>query len=185
MVGWQDSMFRVTKHACALTGRVALPAAHWRPDWKRVFAARTVPFGGSAPLLEQAKRSMTKAIKRSEVIHIRLTQEERARFSALCGPDNLPVSEAVRRLMREATGLGPTFEGEVAEKIGVLTQLLEAAGVELSEAVRAINIGKAPDAAAMRATFEGFAETLWEIESFYRSLCAVARERRRAPETAA
>ena len=122
---------------------------------------------------------MTKATKRSEVIHVRLTEEERVRFSALCEPDNLPVSEAVRRLMREAAGLGPTFEGDVAEKIGVLMQQLKAIGVDLSEAVRAINVGNAPDAAAMRATFEGFAETLWEVEGFYRSLCAVARERRR------
>jgi hypothetical protein len=122
---------------------------------------------------------MTKAIKRSEVLHVRLTEEERARFSALCAPNNLPVSEAVRRLMREAAGLGPTFEGEVAEKIAGLTQELKAIGVNLSEAVRAINVGKTPDAAAMRTTFEGFAETLWEVEGFYRSLCALAWERRR------
>jgi antitoxin component of RelBE/YafQ-DinJ toxin-antitoxin module len=127
---------------------------------------------------------MTKAIKRSEVIHVRLTEEERARFADLCAPGDLPVSEAVRRLMREAAGLGPTFEGEVAEKIDGLTQQLKAIGVDLSEAVRAINVGKAPEAVAMRTTFEGFAEMLWEVEGFYRSLCAVARERRRVTESA-
>ena len=55
---------------------------------------------------------MTKAIKRSEIIHVRLTEEERARFSAACAPDDAPISEAVRRLMREAAGLGPTFDGD-------------------------------------------------------------------------
>jgi hypothetical protein len=121
---------------------------------------------------------MTKAIKRSEVIHVRLTEDERARFVALCAPENLQVSEAVRRLMREAAGLGPTFEGEVAEKIDGLIAQLKAIGVDVGEAVRAINVGKAPETAAMRTTFEGFAEVLWEVEGFYRSLCAAARERR-------
>jgi hypothetical protein len=87
---------------------------------------------------------MTKAIKRSEVIHVRLTEEERARFADLRAPGDLPVSEGVR----------------------------------------AINVGNAPEAAAMRTTFEGFAEMLWEVEESYRSLCAAARERRRATEGA-
>jgi hypothetical protein len=127
---------------------------------------------------------MTKAIKRSEIIHVRLTEEERVRFSAACAPDDAPISEAVRRLMREAAGLGPTFDGTVADKIGALTAQLNAIGVDINLAVRAINVGKAPEAAAMRTTFEEFAEVLWEVEGFYRSLCATARERRRSTASA-
>ena len=127
---------------------------------------------------------MTKAIKRSEIIHVRLTAEERARFSAVCAPDDAPISEAVRRLMREAAGLGPTFDGEVAEKITALTAQLKAIGADITLAVRAINVGKAPEAAAMRSTFEEFAEVLWEVESFYRSLCTTAREGRRPAASA-
>jgi hypothetical protein len=127
---------------------------------------------------------MTKAIKRSEIIHVRLTEEERARFSAACAPDDAPISEAVRRLMREAAGLGPTFDGEVADKITALAAQLKAIGTDISEAVRAINVGKAPEAAAMRTTFEEFAAVLWEVESFYRSLCMTARKRRRSAASA-
>ena len=123
---------------------------------------------------------MTKAVRRSEVIHIRLTEEERARFVSACAPDDAPISEAVRRLMREAAGLGPTFDGEVVDKIGALTDQLKAVANNLNEAVRAINVGKAPDAADIGATFKEFAEALWEVEAFYRSLCATARERRRS-----
>ncbi|WP_158816091.1 hypothetical protein [Methylocapsa sp. S129] len=122
---------------------------------------------------------MTKAIRRSEIIHVRLTEEELALFSSVCAPDDAPISEAVRRLMREAAGLGPTFDGEVADKIGALTDQLKAIGVDITQAVRAINVGNAPEAAAMRTTFEEFAELLWEVERFYRSLCTTARERRR------
>ena len=122
---------------------------------------------------------MTKAVRRSEVIHIRLTEEERARFISACAPDDAPISEAVRRLMREAAGLGPTFDGEAAEQIGALTDQLRRIAARLNEAVRAINVGKAPAAVEMRTTFEEFAEALWQVEAFYRSLCTSARERRR------
>ena len=120
---------------------------------------------------------MTKAIKRSEVVHVRLTEEERARFTERCAPEDLPISEAIRRVMREAAELGPTFDGEIAEEIRGLTQQLKAIGADIDQAVRAINVGKVPDEAAMRTTFVEFAEVLWEVESFYRSLCASARAR--------
>jgi hypothetical protein len=123
---------------------------------------------------------VTKAVRRSEVIHVRLTEEERARFVSSCAPDDAPISEAVRRLMREAAGLGPTFDGQVAEKIGVLTEQLRRIAGQVNEAVRVINVGKAPEAVGMGTTFKEFAEVLWEIESLYRSLCATARERRRS-----
>jgi hypothetical protein len=127
---------------------------------------------------------VTKAIKRSEIIHVRLTAEERAQFSSVCASDDTPISEAVRRLMREAAGLGPTFDGDVADKIGALTDQLKVIATDLNQAVRAINVGKAPEAAAIRTTFEEFAEALWEVESFYRSLCTTARERRRSAVSA-
>lgn len=143
------------------------------------------PFGVSAPP-ERAdeEANVTKAIKRSEIIHLRLTEEERARFSAVFAPDDAPISEAVRRLMREAAGLGPTFDGDVADKIGALTDQLKAIAIDINQAVRAINVGKAPELAAIRTTFEEFAEALWEVESFYRSLCTTARERRRSVASA-
>jgi len=62
---------------------------------------------------------MTKAIKRSEVIHVRLTADERARFAERCAPDDLPISEAIRRVMREAADLGPSFDGVVRSHLGV------------------------------------------------------------------
>ena len=127
---------------------------------------------------------MAKAIKRSEVLHVRLTEDERTRFTERCAPNDLPISEAIRRVMREAAELGPTFDGEVADEIRGLTQQLKAIGVDIDHAVRAINVGKAPEAAAIRTTFVEFAEVLWEVESFYRSLCANARARHSRPARA-
>ena len=120
---------------------------------------------------------MTKAIKRSEVIHVRLTADERTRFTERCAPDDLPISEAIRRVMREAAELGPSFDGEIAEEIRGLTRQLKTIGGNIDRVVRDINVGNSPEAETMRSTFVEFAEVLWEVESFYRSLCATARAR--------
>lgn len=120
---------------------------------------------------------MTKAIKRSEVIHVRLTADERTRFTERCAPDDLPISEAIRRVMREAAELGPSFDGEIADQIRGLTRQLKNIGGDIDRVVRDINVGNSPEAATMRSTFVEFAEVLWEVESFYRSLCATARAR--------
>ena len=120
---------------------------------------------------------MTKAIRRSEVIHVRLTADERTRFTERCAPDDLPISEAIRRVMREAADLGPSFDGEIAEEIRGLTRQLQSIGGDFDRVVRDINVGNSPEAATMRSTFVEFAEVLWEVKSFYRSLCASARAR--------
>jgi hypothetical protein len=135
------------------------------------------PFGVSAPRRKGSNRLMTKAIKRSEVIHVRLTVDERAWFMKRCAPDELPISEAIRRVMREAAELGPSFDGEIADEIRGLTRQLRAIGGDIDRVVRDINVGNTPEAATMRTTFVEFAEVLWEVESFYRSLCANARAR--------
>jgi hypothetical protein len=135
------------------------------------------PFGVSAPRRKGSNWLMTKAIKRSEVIHVRLTVDERARFTERCAPDELPISEAIRRVMREAAELGPSFDGEIADEIRGLTRQLRAIGGDIDRVVRDINVGNTPEAATMRTTFVEFAEVLWEVESFYRSLCANARAR--------
>lgn len=135
------------------------------------------PFGVSAPRRKGSNRLMTKAIKRSEVIHVRLTVDERAWFMKRCAPDELPISEAIRRVMREAAELGPSFDGEIADEIRGLTRQLRAIGGDIDRVVRDINVGNTPEAAMMRTTFFEFAEVLWEVESFYRSLCANARAR--------
>jgi hypothetical protein len=135
------------------------------------------PFGVSAPRRKGSNRLMTKAIKRSEVIHVRLTVDERAWFMKRCAPDELPISEAIRRVMREAAELGPSFDGEIADEIRGLTRQLRAIGGDIDRVVRDINVGNTPEAVTMRTTFVEFAEVLWEVESFYRSLCANARAR--------
>ena len=92
-------------------------------------------------------------------------------------PDDLPISEAIRRVMREATDLGPSFDGEIAEEIRGLTRQLKTIGGDIDRVVRDINVGNSPEAATMRSAFVEFAEALWEVESFYRSLTANARAR--------
>jgi len=68
-------------------------------------------------------------------------------------------------------------DGEIADEIRGLTRQLRAIGGDIDRVVRDINVGNTPEAATMRTTFVEFAEVLWEVESFYRSLCANARAR--------
>ena len=138
------------------------------------------PFGVSAARRRRSKTAhdeSDQAIKRSEVIHVRLTAAERTRFTERCAPDDLPISEAVRRVMREAAELGPSFDGEIVDEIRGLTRQLKTIGGDIDRVVRDINVGNSPEAATMRSTFVQFADVLWEVESFYRSLCANARAR--------
>ena len=143
----------------------------------RAECADSPPSGSPRHAKGEQTRLRTKAIKRSEVIHVRLTADERSRFTERCAPGDLPISEAIRRVMREAAELGPSFDGEIAEEIRGLTRQLKTIGGDIDRVVREINVGNSPETATMRSTFVEFAEVLWEVESFYRSLCANARAR--------
>jgi len=160
------------------------PAGRANRRQRLVQARGQSPFGVSAPGNRWTNGRVTKAIKRSEIVHVRLTEEERTRFTERCVSDDRPISEAIRRVMREAAELGPTFDGDIAEEIRGLTRQLKTIGGDIDRAVRDINIGRAPEAATMRSTFLEFAEVLWEVESFYRSLCATARSRHSRPVNA-
>lgn len=82
--------------------------------------------------------------KRDRVVHLRLSGEEFAGLTTFAREHDLSTSEALRRLAREAGGLGPTFIGAEAGSVSANVTQLRKAGVNLNQIARALNAGKAP-----------------------------------------
>lgn len=120
---------------------------------------------------EGAKRPKT------AVLHVRLTAQEHEAFMGFCAHAQLTPSEAIRRFVREAAFLGPTFEGEARAEIVALTRQLRALGANLNQAVRHMNAGHvigSGDVAEWLATARGL---ITELTALYRSLCGRSHER--------
>jgi hypothetical protein len=124
-----------------------------------------------------ATRSKTGS-RRTAIVHLRLSAEENAALMAVCAARKVTVSEGLRRLAREAGGLGPTLEGTEAEAIEALTERMNAIGDSLDQAVRAINVGRLPDGGLFRDVLTGLAGALREAHGIYAGLCRKAQLRR-------
>lgn len=122
-------------------------------------------------MAEPAKR------RKTTVIHVRLTEEEHELFAGFCVVQGLTHSEAIRRLVRAATFLGPTFEGEARAEVVALTRQLRAVGVNLNQAVRHMNAGHMASSADVTEWLTAARGVIVEITSLYRSLCARAQQR--------
>jgi hypothetical protein len=126
-----------------------------------------------------AARSKTGS-RRTVIVHLRLTLQENAALMGACAAKNLTVSEGLRRLAREAGGLGPTLEADEREAIGALTSQIRAIGVNLNQAVRAMNVGHMPEGGLLRGALTGLSEALREANVLYAGLCRKAQARRLA-----
>lgn len=134
-----------------------------------------VPYGTG----RETESRMDQGAKRlkTAVLHVRLTAEEHEAFMGFCAQFQLTPSEAIRRFVRQASFLGPTFEGEARAEIIALTRQLRALGTNLNQAVRHVNAGHvigSDDVAEWLATARGL---IMELTALYRSLCARSHER--------
>jgi hypothetical protein len=115
--------------------------------------------------------------KRSKVVHVRLTPDENARLAAFCEARGLPVSEALRRLAREAGGLGPIMEGDDRAAIKALTGQMRAIGVNLNQALRALNMGHMPARDQLGPLLGKVIASLDEVDDLFVALCRRAVRR--------
>jgi uncharacterized protein (DUF885 family) len=113
---------------------------------------------------------------RSDVIKVRLQPTERARFAAECKAHNVTESEGLRRLVRAASGLGPTFDGEAKAAIEELSAQTRAVGVNLNQIARAMNQGLVPADATLRKVLEDIAETIDGYDQLFVSMVARSRK---------
>ena len=156
-----------------IPSRVRLPRAQGpRP----AVCSRKPDAGGAAGMADENGGSE----RRSEVLRFRLSEPEAQAFRAFCDNHNLSVTEALRRMARGASGLGPTFSGEGHSQIVELTRQVRAVGVNLNQAVHHMNGGHAFPADEMRSWLEETLGVIKALDTLYSSLAGRARLRANA-----
>ena len=78
---------------------------------------------------------------RSEVVRVRLQPEEREALAALCG-DSCTASDIIRLLFRDWAGLPLPVGPAEAEALRGTNEELRRIGINLNQAVRAMNEGR-------------------------------------------
>lgn len=114
---------------------------------------------------------------KDQVLHTRLSHEERALFRAFCAEHGLTSSEVLRRFVRQAAGFGPTYDGEMRDAIVEYTRQLRAIGVNINQIARILNSGRTPDYPTLEAGLGRLTQELIAQSEDYASLCAKARRR--------
>ena len=100
-------------------------------------------------------------------ISIRLTGEELAALLALCANENVTPSEAVRVLIREKVGLSLPVSDPDRELLKAADEHFRRVGINLNQAVRAMNQGRveyqAPLEAGLKSLIGGLVQMRLEI----------------------
>lgn len=116
---------------------------------------------------------------RTRSVRVRLSEMEFAALTSFAEDAALPVSEVLRRLAREAGGLGPTLEGELAVQFKSAVVQLRKVGVNLNQVARALNSGRAPGYEHLRDGIERLARLVALQERDLNGLRTRARVRAR------
>ena len=112
-------------------------------------------------------------------MRVRLSEAEFAALTKFAEEATLPTSEVLRRLAREAGGFGPTFEGEVAQRLKATVVQLRKVGVNLNQIARALNSGRVPGYEHLRGGVERLARLVADHERDLDELRASSRARSR------
>ena len=122
----------------------------------------------------QAKR------RRTTFLRLRVDDGEAAGFRAFCEAKNLTTSEALRRMVRAAADMGPTFDGEGRAEVVALTRQVRAIGVNLNQAVHHMNAGNAFPGENVEAWLIEAHGVMVALGALYTSLTGRARRRAEA-----
>ncbi|TCR74079.1 plasmid mobilization relaxosome protein MobC [Rhizobium sp. BK376] len=87
---------------------------------------------------------MAKRTSRQKVVHVRLSETELLAFEAFCTDAKLTVSEVLRRLVRQAAGLGPAFDDDLKEIMLAHAEELRRVSVNLNQIARILNGSREP-----------------------------------------
>jgi len=120
---------------------------------------------------------VSKARIKDQVLHTRLSRDERAAFRVFCDENGLTSSEVLRRLARQAAGFGPTYDGETRDAILEYARQLKAIGVNINQIARILNSGRTPDYPTLHAGIGRLTRELSAHSQDYVSLCARAQKR--------
>ena len=114
--------------------------------------------------------------QRTKFRTIRLSEAEATRFAVFCGAHGVSESEALRRFVRSSIGFGPSFGPEASAAIRELTRQIRAIGVNINQAVRAMNTGLVPDSAPLREQMTQIQGGLTDMAALYDGFCARQRK---------
>ncbi|MCW0001562.1 MobC family plasmid mobilization relaxosome protein [Pararhizobium sp. YC-54] len=115
---------------------------------------------------------------RSEVVRVRLMPEERQALAALCG-EKRTASEVIRLLFREQAGL-PLPVGPVeADVLRGTNEELRRIGINLNQAVRAMNEGRVGYEPHLDAALRHLVEGVFRLRADVDLMLRISRQARR------
>ncbi|MEY9785394.1 plasmid mobilization protein [Sinorhizobium fredii] len=115
--------------------------------------------------------------RKDESVFVRISAEDKAEFEELAAQYGLTVSEAFRRAARAACGNGPVLDGAARQRFEALYAEIKAIGVNVNQAVRAMNTGRVPDDQYLREMLTGLSNSLSALGEMYVVLAAKGRAR--------
>jgi hypothetical protein len=128
-------------------------------------------FAPSALWVASGTPAEGKETMRSEVVRVRLMPEERQALAALCGEDRT-ASEVIRLLFRDQAGLPLPVGPMEADALRGTNEELRRIGINLNQAVRAMNegrVGYEPHLdAALRNLLEGVSRLRADVDQMLR-----------------
>ncbi|AYG64353.1 plasmid mobilization protein [Rhizobium jaguaris] len=102
--------------------------------------------------------------RRSKTVCVRLSEIELSALKDFAEDTGLPISEVLRRLAREAGGLGTTVEGEIAIQFKAMVVQFRKVGVNLNQVARALNSGRNPGYEHLRDGIGRLARIVADVE---------------------
>ena len=118
---------------------------------------------------------LSSSMRRSRVVHVRLSDEEWSALTSFASAHRLTKSETLRRLARQACGFGPTFDGEAAKGIRANVMQLRKAGVNLNQIARSLNAGRAPGYTELKGGVDRLARLVLEQMGMLEAMCRKSR----------
>ena len=120
----------------------------------------------------------SEADRRSKVLHVRLAPALEAALAGEAEARGETLSGFVRGVLTETGGFGPMLEDADRAAMGRLAEEVRAVGVNLNQAVRALNSGKVPPQGELAGLVVELAEMFAAMRGQLVSMCERGRLRR-------
>lgn len=118
---------------------------------------------------------MAVASRKSQVVRLRISEQEHAELAAFAEERGLSMSELLRRGARLAAGFGPAFDGEFRGQIVDLVRQVRGVSTNINQMTKAMNSGRVPPNTQLSEGFGMLTTLLAECQDAYLSLCAKAQ----------
>jgi hypothetical protein len=115
---------------------------------------------------------------RSEVVRVRLQPEERQALAAICG-DSRTASDVIRLLFREQAGLPLPVGPAEAEALRDTNEELRRIGINLNQAVRAMNEGRVGYEPHLDAALRKLANGVFRLRADVDLMLRISRKERK------